>query len=521
MALGRAWPGATLASMADPVATAETQAPQNLGGRLNLAGKGLREQTARGTLVNATFLIGFNVLGLLKGFVVAALLTAADYGLWGIIVIGLGTLGWLKQVGISDKYVQQSDADQELAFQRAFTLELIATGAYGVVVAALIPVLALVYGEPKLVAPAAFTLLMLPAAVLQAAIWVHYRRMNFVRQRTLEAIDPITTFAVTVALAIAGAGYWSLVIGAVAGSWASAAAAVRGSPYRLRLRYDRGTLRSYFGFSWPLLVAGGSGIIAAQASILAGDQVLGLAGVGAIALASSIVLYTDRVDQIVTSTLYPAICAVRDRRDLLLESFVKSNRLALMWGFPFGVGVALFAADLVHSVIGERWAPAIVLIEAFGLIAAANHIGFNWTAFFRAAGETKPIAIVSAIATVAFLAFALPGLLIWELDGYAVGMGAVIIVTLAARFFYLARLFPGLQIARHFVRAIAPTVPAAAAVLVVRWVEGSARTPALALAELGLYLAVTAVATILLERDLLREVARYLRGGRRVPASVT
>ena len=119
---------------------------------------------------------------------------------------------------------------------------------------------------------------------------------------------------------------------------------------------------------------------------------------------------------------------MRDRRDLLLESFVKSNRLALMWGFPFGVGVALFGADLVHFVIGDRWAGAIVLIQAFGLMAAA--------------------------------------------------------------------------------------------VLAVRVIEGSGRGPALALAEVALYIAVTAAATILLERALLREVARYLRGGGgRVPAS--
>ena len=42
--------------------------------------------------------------------------------------------------------------------------------------------------------------------------------------------------------------------------------------------------------------------------------------------------------------MYPAICAVQDRLELLRESFVKSNRLALMWAMPFGVGIALFAA---------------------------------------------------------------------------------------------------------------------------------------------------------------------------------
>ena len=93
--------------------------------RADLSGVGnLRRHTARGTLVNAAYFVGLYSLGLIKGFLVAAFLTRTDYGLWGILVIGLGTLLWLKQVGIGDKYVQQDEADQELAFQKAFTLEL-------------------------------------------------------------------------------------------------------------------------------------------------------------------------------------------------------------------------------------------------------------------------------------------------------------------------------------------------------------------------------------------------------------
>lgn len=90
---------------------------------------------------------------------------------------------------------------------------------------------------------------------------------------------------------------------------------------------------------------------------------LGLAGVGVIVLAATISDYTNRVDSIVTETLYPAICAVRDRSELLAESFVKSNRLALMWGMPFGIGLAMFAPDLVEFVLGSRWRPGVTLIR--------------------------------------------------------------------------------------------------------------------------------------------------------------
>ena len=54
-----------------------------------------------------------------------------------------------------------------------------------------------------------------------------------------------------------------------------------------------------------------------------------------------------------TATVREVLNYVRDRTDLLFETFVKSNRLALMWGMPFGVGLALFAADLIDFVIGR------------------------------------------------------------------------------------------------------------------------------------------------------------------------
>jgi O-antigen/teichoic acid export membrane protein len=480
--------------------------------RADLSGVGnLRQHTARGTLVNATYFVGLYSLGLIKGFLVAAFLTRTDYGLWGILVIGLGTFLWLKQVGIGDKYVQQDESDQELAFQKAFTLELTFSGLFLLLLFAAVPVLALVYGTPQLLLPGFVACLTVAGGALQTPFWIFYRRMDFVRQRTLQAVEPIVGFVVTVALAVAGAGFWALVVGVVAGSLSGAVVAMRTSQYKVRLRWEKGALRSYATFSWPLFVAGASSLVIAQSSILVGTKALGLAAVGGIALASSISDYTNKVDQIVTQTLYPAICAVKDRTDLLFESFVKSNRLALMWGLPFGVAVALFGSDLVTYGIGERWRPAVGIIAAFGLVAALGHIAFNWDAFFRARGETRPIAVWSFVTMLSFVAFAIP-LMLWKgLNGFAVGMGIMAFVSLVVRGLYLTKLFDGLQMLRHAARAIAPTVPAVLAVLGVRALLGDGSL-AIAVAELALYVAVTVVATWAFERRLLREVLGYLRG---------
>ena len=458
---------------------------------------GLRRIAARGTLVNGAFDVGLTSLGLIKGFVVAAFLSATEYGMFGILAAVLGTLLWLKQVGVGDRYVQQRDDDQERAFHIAFTLELALSGVFLVIVLAAVPLMTWVYGEPHLLAPGLACSLAIIGAALQTPIWPYYRSMDFLRQRALQAVDPLVGFVVTVVLAALGAGYWSLVIGLVAGSFSGAAVAIAFSPYSLRLTWDGAALREYVSFSWPLLAASVAGIAVAQSATLVSEFTVGLAGVGAVALASSIVAYTSRVDQVVTNTLYPAICAVRDRQEALVEAFVKSNRLAVSFGLPFGVGVALFAELLVVDLLGERWRPALGLIQAFALVAAFDQLGFNWTAFFRAVGRTKPIAFVNGVVAVVFVAVALPLLVADGLQGLALGMAITTGVGLVLRFILLRRLLPEAPLVREGLRAMVPTALGAAAVLLI------ARHPAL-------YVAVVAAATWLLQGSLLREALGYL-----------
>jgi PST family polysaccharide transporter len=477
--------------------------------RLSLRGRSLRQHTAHGTLVNAAFLIGVNTLAVLRGAIVVAFLTPADYGVFGVIVVSLSVVLWLKQVGVSDRYIQQDADDQEAAFEHAFTMEVISTAVTSAVMAVSVPVLVLLTGEPKLLAPGFAVLASMPALALQAPLWIFYRRMEFVRQRTLQAAEPIVSFVVTIALAVAGAGYWSLLIGAIAGSWAGALMAVAYSPIKLRWRFDRAVARDYFDFSWPLIAASGASMFVAVSTVLVGQAKLGLAGAGAITFASSITQYVDRVDQVVTQTMYPAVCAVRDRTELLFEAFVKSNRLALMWGAPFGVGLALFADDLVHYVFGEKWRLAVGLLQVFGLVAALNHVAFNWGAFYRARGDTRPALVISLLVAASCVLIVLPCLVIWGLPGLGAGMAAMVTISLAGRLYYVRRLFPGFGVLAYAWRSLLPTVPPALAVLALR--AAGADGGWAVIAEAIVFLGGCGLLIWRLERPLLREVRGYLR----------
>jgi O-antigen/teichoic acid export membrane protein len=342
--------------------------------------------------------------------------------------------------------------------------------------------------------------------------------MEYARQRMLLAIDPVIAFVVTVALCAAGLGYWGLVVGAVAGSAAGGIVCVAYSPYRMRLRFDRGTAREYVRFSWPLVGLGLSGILVVQGALLVANHSVGLAGVGAIGLATSIAAFANRVDGIVSETIYPAVVAVADRAERLAEVFVKSNRVALMWAMPFAVGLALFASDLVHFVLGERWAPAIPLLAAIGLTCGFQQVAFNWSVIMRAVNRTRPMFVVSLLDVAVFLAVSVPAILLWGLAGYAAGFAVTTALEIAARWWYMRSLFGRFNVLAQVGRAVAPVAPAAALVGLERLVVGGERTALQAVAELVAYVVAVLVCTYVFERRLVTELLGYVRG-RVEPAS--
>jgi O-antigen/teichoic acid export membrane protein len=476
----------------------------------------LRRLAARGTIVNAAFEIGLAAIGSLRRIAVAAFLTREEFGIWGVILPIIITLVWVKQIGVADKYVQQQEPDQEAEWQRAFTLELLMSTTFFLLLCVAFPIYSVAYGRPEIIVPGIVLGFTVVITAFESPAWIPYRKLQFGRQRTLTVIDPLSSIFLTVALAAAGLGYWSLVLGGLGGAVAGAAVCVVTCPYRIRLRFDWQRLKSYASFSLPLLGGGLSRMAVVQGSLLTANRTVGLAGIGAIGLATTIATFSDRADQIVSASIYPAVCRVVHRVDTMAEAFVKSNRIALMWAMPFAVGVALFANDFIDYVLGTRWRPAAGLMVAIALACGLAQVGFNWGVFMRAVNNTKPLFVAAIVDLAVFVTVAIPGMILFDLTGYAAGFAASVIVQLALRGWYMRRMFPGFNVVRQLMRGMLPVIPPAAVILVERAVTPDGRSPARAFAEASVYAIGVVATTYAFERSLIAEAVGYVR---RRPAS--
>ena len=481
----------------------------------------LRHLAARGTIVNAGFQIGLTAVGTFKRIAVAAFLTREEFGVWGIILPILITLIWVKEIGVMDKYIQHRQKDEEAEWQKAFTLELFMSSGFFLLLCVVLPVYGVAYGHSEIVLPGIVLASSVIISAFESPAWIPYRRMQYARQRVITSVDPVVAAVVTIALGAAGLGYWALVVGIVTGSVVGAVVCVATCPFPIRIRFDRERLKAYATFSWPLIGGGFSRMIVVQGSLLTANRSVGLAGIGAIGLATNIATFADRVDGIVSSTIYPAVCRVADRVDAMAEAFVKSNRIALMWAMPFAVAVALFAGDFVDFVIGEHWRPAVGLMAAIALTCGVAQVAFNWGVFMRATGNTKPLFTAALLDLGVFFVVSIPGMILFGLTGYAAAFATTTLVQLAFRGWYMRRMFPGFNVLRQLVRGFLPVVPPTAVILLVRLAAPGDRSLGRALAELALYAAVTIGSTYVFERRLIAELAGYLRrpGRRAVPAT--
>jgi O-antigen/teichoic acid export membrane protein len=473
----------------------------------------LRRRTLRGVVVTSGFMLAIDALVLAQGLVVTRLLGPRAIGLYGIVSTFVVSIVALKRVGIDEAFVAQDEPDQEAEFQRAFTLELGLGVVFTALICALAPAVAAVYRDGRLLG-LTLALAYLPLTfALQAPIWIFFRRMEYARQRSLQAVQLLVGLLVTVPLAAAtDLGVWSIVVGQVAGYVAAVAYGLAISPYRLGLRFDRASAHRYLRFSGPVLVATLGALAVAQGQVLAFKLHAGLAAAGFITLAVTLTRYVDRADQIVTSSIYPAICAIQDRPKAQVELFIKSNRATLAWVLPFSAGVVLFAPDLVSLVLGGRWQPAVELLQGLAIAGAIQQLGFNWFSFYRARGETGPPAVEAVVGAVAFVVLAVGGLVADGSDGFVVGRAAAVSIAMAVRWFYVRRLLPGVRVTELVLPSLVPVAQAVIAVLALRTITGGEQHVLWqALLEAALFGVVYVASLWQRERALIGELLAALR----------
>jgi len=445
--------------------------------------------------------------------VLARLLAPADFGLLALGVLVVGFAGLLNDLGLSSALVLRHDLDdraQGTALTALVVLGIVLTAA----LAALSPAAAALFDEPRLTGVlAVLALSRLPSGLYYFYEAVLQRELEFRRRFTAQMCQTLANVIVALALAIAGAGVWSLVAAQVAGSAVHAGALVSLAPYRVRPAFHWAALRDIFSTGRGFVVQGGVAFLHENADYLAVGRILGAAQLGQYSMAYRLgeLPYWAIADPIAQVT-FPGFARMRARGEDVTRPFLSVLRMVALAACPVGALLSATAEPFTAALLGEKWLPMVGALSVLGIWAAVRPIQATVGWLLNSVGQAGIMGLVALLALVPLV----PGVMLaasWNgLTAVAWVMVADLTLSLLA-LSVIAERRAGVEVRAQW-QAVRPVAAAA----VVTWATARAVAEALAHAPPGLALAAAASVGLascaavvsLLEPGLLRLAVRYV-----------
>lgn len=300
---------------------------------------------------------------------VARLLSPADYGLVGMATVYIGLAAIVTEFGLGSAIVALRDLDDDHLGQLGSLAMMIGLGACAIS-ALVAPLLSAFYETPALT-PVVMVLstLFIVDSLRTIPVAVMTRALRFRDLALLDAGKALVSAAVTLSFALAGFGYWALVLGILVSSGIATVTAAVMSPLRFA-RPRMATIESTLGFSTRLLVARLSWFGYSNADFIVAGRILGQAALGSYTYAWTLATLPGEKLMSMLWRVTPAMFAAA-KHDIagLRRYFLMLTEALALAACPAAIGMAMVAGDFVPLVLGAQWTGAVVPLQLLALYA--------------------------------------------------------------------------------------------------------------------------------------------------------
>jgi lipopolysaccharide exporter len=317
-----------------------------------------------GFLWAAASFAGGRILVFVATLVLARLLVPAEFGLVAFALAVIHYLDYLTDLGLGAALVYRSDAEDPRVSSTAFWIGICGGVVLFAVSWFIAPLLGAI-GPGDGVVPLfrILALYFLLTALGKAHEYRLRRRLEFRKLFWPQFLAGLTKGVVSIALALAGAGAWSLIIGQRAGALCQSAVLWRIHPWRPSFTISRPHLRPMLRFGLGIVAVGLLGQGASNFDYLIVGAKLGAAALGLYYLAfrlPELVILSGF--QVANDVLFPFYARLKEGAvegaDELRRGYLQTVRLGSMVAFPAAFAMATLALPLVLTLYGEEWRPS-------------------------------------------------------------------------------------------------------------------------------------------------------------------
>lgn len=368
----------------------------------------LKRQAAKAVFWSAGASWSSQAISLLVFFVLARLLAPEAFGLIALANVAIALLTILSEQSLGEAIVQREHVESE-HLDSAFWLQVAASLAMMGATIVLAPFLAEAFNEPQYTSLLRWlSLSMVIQALSSTQMAILRRELRFKSLAVRRIVAVVASGIVGIGMAVAGYGVWSLVGQQISSAVFAAMTLWTASDWRPRLRFSLSHAHDLVSY----------GIFSLGSSLLTfvnrrSDDLLIGYFLGAVPLGYYVVAYrilrvmTDLLIGVISTVALPAFARVQSDLPRLQRGFLRALQMSSLVTFPTFCGVAAAAPDVIR-LFGEKWVPAIPVMQLLALVGIAHTLMYLNASLFKAIGfPSIPLKLNLVTATLNFFGFLL------------------------------------------------------------------------------------------------------------------
>ena len=338
----------------------------------------LRKKTVRSvSWVGITGII-VNTLSLIRGIILARLLTPEIFGLMSICLVVIRAFDIFTETGFYAALIQRQECYEE-AKDTAFALMILRGFILAIIAILISPFVANYYQEEVLdIALKVIAITFIFGGFFNVNTVSLQKELNFKRLSYLEQAQGILNFVTVVILAYYLRSVWALVFGHVIASLLGTILSFWIIPGRPRFRLDARIAKELFHYG--KFITGISVLVFVTTEIdnVIIGKILGMEALGYYVLAYTLAnLPATHISKVISRVIFPAYSLLQDNLPALQNAFFRTLKIVAFLTIPAAVGLAVLAPEIVGVVYGDKWMPAVnslVILTLFGILRSISSV---------------------------------------------------------------------------------------------------------------------------------------------------
>ena len=329
-----------------------------------------------------------NLVGLASTIILARLLLPSDFGIVAIATTILAIAQSVTDLSLSSALIQRKDVQDE-HFHSVWTISILRSAVIAIVIGLAAYPLARFYGDPDLFA------VLIAAGVIAAIpglgsprLAMMTKALIFWQDFAVQVTQRIVIVIASVAVAVVTQSYWALLIGNLVGAVSSVALSYALAPYLPRLSLSK--FRELFAYSFWLSMGATVNTLNWKFDQLVLGYLVGNTSLGIYTIADNLSgLPVRETTAPLNNTLFPAFSRIAHDPERLRQGYLRAQSMVCAIALPVGFGFATVADPIVRLLLGEKWLPAIPIIQILSWTFALQSLSNGLQPLGMATGATK------------------------------------------------------------------------------------------------------------------------------------